>query len=678
MRKLGAILVALLLALTFVRVAFAAPFPDLPSDHWAYDAVARLAAKGILEGYPDGLYRGDRAASRYEMAMAVARVVARIEELANSLPDFSMFVTKDDLEIVKRLLYEFRDELDALGVRVSNLEEQVAKLQKRLERLEKVTFDGEYRFAYSDAFVKAEGGTLPGTPFVDTMLAATTYKFYDINAEYEPFTGDFYESPLYYFANGYLIDTHENSMDLATLRVRAKINGWKAILKMRSKVLTASSAFDNLYGPQFGFYGNAEVDFGLAQPNYFYFESIKLCNPNGNLKFELGAFRPTYTPSYVFAGIPREYYWRDEYGYWNPLWGWKIVGGREGTGVLGNFEYELLYGKVGNLNGYWRPGTESQVLVSGTAKFNFQKGYLLLNFSRMYDTRTSAGIVPAQDMTTWAIELGYKFKKVNLGIAYATSTYYYNKTLADNALIAHPFFAGYPGLTNKIDSNNSFFNIYLDGNFGAEKKGYWKLEYVSTDLFYEPYVLVAGYAWLLPMNVRKYVHNYDGWRVYLSYKFNPSFRGWLSYESYNEKRIWLAGDAKDTMQIWNLGFEYKFNKKFDMLVNYFSFNYKDKTTAVTNDNQSNWLDVAFRYHQSEKTNWLLGYTNYNGNTPTYFYNSTNENNYHIYLGVNYQANEDTRFFATYRFLKFNDKTAANNDASGNQLWMGVSFKFGQK
>ena len=41
-------------------VAAANPFSDVPRDHWAYDAVTQLAADGVVEGYGDGTFRGDR------------------------------------------------------------------------------------------------------------------------------------------------------------------------------------------------------------------------------------------------------------------------------------------------------------------------------------------------------------------------------------------------------------------------------------------------------------------------------------------------------------------------------------------------------------------------------------------------------------------------------------------
>src|SRR5574337_1757332 len=83
MRHMRYLAVAATAALMFALVApaFAQPFADTPTNHWAYDAIAELAAKGIIEGYPDGTFKGDRAMTRYEMAMVVARILARIEAI---------------------------------------------------------------------------------------------------------------------------------------------------------------------------------------------------------------------------------------------------------------------------------------------------------------------------------------------------------------------------------------------------------------------------------------------------------------------------------------------------------------------------------------------------------------------------------------------------------------------
>lgn len=136
MRRFSWLVLALAMVVSMFRPAMSAPmFPDVP-DMWAKDAVAALAAKGILEGYPDGTFKGDRAATRYEVAMIVARLLAKMEQ------EHATFATKADLDELRRLVNQLKDELDALGVRVQNLEDNVARLDKRVTELERITFYG--------------------------------------------------------------------------------------------------------------------------------------------------------------------------------------------------------------------------------------------------------------------------------------------------------------------------------------------------------------------------------------------------------------------------------------------------------------------------------------------------------------------------------------------------------
>jgi hypothetical protein len=129
----------LVLTLCFILSwpAVAAPlFPDVPENHWAKDAVAALAAKGLVEGYPDGTFKGDRSASRWETAMIVARLLAKMEQA------HATFATKAELDELRKLVNALRQELDALGVRVDNLEEEVDQIDKRVSELERITFYG--------------------------------------------------------------------------------------------------------------------------------------------------------------------------------------------------------------------------------------------------------------------------------------------------------------------------------------------------------------------------------------------------------------------------------------------------------------------------------------------------------------------------------------------------------
>lgn len=82
-RKGLALTLAAVMALTIALPALGQtnPFRDVPLDHWAYDAIAELAAAGLVEGYPDGTFGGERTFTRYEMAMVFARILARFEAL---------------------------------------------------------------------------------------------------------------------------------------------------------------------------------------------------------------------------------------------------------------------------------------------------------------------------------------------------------------------------------------------------------------------------------------------------------------------------------------------------------------------------------------------------------------------------------------------------------------------
>jgi len=122
-KYLAAILVAVLVTFSAPAFAITNPFMDVPLGHWAYDAVAQLAARGIVSGFPDGMYRGAQPTTRFEMASVIARTLAVIDMTKAS---------RQDVEMLMRLVVEFKDELDALGVRVDQLGRRVDGLYSRL------------------------------------------------------------------------------------------------------------------------------------------------------------------------------------------------------------------------------------------------------------------------------------------------------------------------------------------------------------------------------------------------------------------------------------------------------------------------------------------------------------------------------------------------------------------
>ncbi len=136
------LVLAMAMALGVTASAYAAnPFSDVPAGHWAYDAVNKLAAEGVVDGYPDGTYGGDKLMTRYEMAQIVAKAMAKG---AN----------------VDKLAAEFADELDSLGVRVANLE----------KKSDNVKITGQIRASYGDSDKGGNYGKLRTRLFLNGQI----------------------------------------------------------------------------------------------------------------------------------------------------------------------------------------------------------------------------------------------------------------------------------------------------------------------------------------------------------------------------------------------------------------------------------------------------------------------------------------------------------------------------
>ena len=106
-----------MLCLVGAPVWAANPFTDVSTSDWAYRAVSDLSDRGMVEGYPDGTFRGEKNITRYELAQIVARLMAK-EDRMNA----------EDRAIVDRLAAEYATELENLGVRVSDLEKKVGNI----------------------------------------------------------------------------------------------------------------------------------------------------------------------------------------------------------------------------------------------------------------------------------------------------------------------------------------------------------------------------------------------------------------------------------------------------------------------------------------------------------------------------------------------------------------------
>jgi hypothetical protein len=113
----AAITSALVIGVASTTFAAANPFSDVPTDHWSFDAVAKLAHEGVIEGYGDNTFRGDAKITRYEMAQMVAKAMAKQN------------VSAADKATIDKLSAEYADELNNLGVRVAALEKKTGNVK---------------------------------------------------------------------------------------------------------------------------------------------------------------------------------------------------------------------------------------------------------------------------------------------------------------------------------------------------------------------------------------------------------------------------------------------------------------------------------------------------------------------------------------------------------------------
>ena len=131
----SALTTALVVGAASTTFAAANPFSDVPADHWAYDAVSQLAADGVIEGYGDTTFRGNQNITRYEMAQMIAKAMAKTD------------VSAADKALIDKLAAEFSDELNNLGVRVSNLERNA----------DMVKWNGMARYTYTQDKYEYQG-----------------------------------------------------------------------------------------------------------------------------------------------------------------------------------------------------------------------------------------------------------------------------------------------------------------------------------------------------------------------------------------------------------------------------------------------------------------------------------------------------------------------------------------
>ncbi len=249
MKKSLVVTLALVFVLGIAGTAFAAnPFTDVPANHWAYASVSKLAQAGIIDGYGDGTFVGQRNMTRYEMAQIIAKAMARSDKA-----DAAMNAQ------IEKLAAEFSNELNGMGVRAARLEKNA----------DNVKITGEVRFGdwnYDGDYIRPAAGS------DKDELRSRLWLRGQVNNNWS-YTGMLEQTDN--------LRTNGNADTTTRLR-RAWVDG-----KMGDFGVTAGRFY---YKPVYGLVFDEDAD------------GLKVSYGKNNAKLDLFVMRPTYT-NFEIAGV---------------------------------------------------------------------------------------------------------------------------------------------------------------------------------------------------------------------------------------------------------------------------------------------------------------------------------------------------------------------------------------
>lgn len=175
---------AALLACSAFSASAASPFSDVDHNDWSYKAVAELSEQGVVDGYPDGSFKGNKEISRFETAQIVARLLAKENSLNN-----------EQKASVHKLANAYSDELKQLGVRVDNVEKKLGKTaliteirvsgMNRYDNIFKDTKKSHYEFGARVGFNTITKVNPRTTVYgqLETYMSLNGQPMYDVNAD---------------------------------------------------------------------------------------------------------------------------------------------------------------------------------------------------------------------------------------------------------------------------------------------------------------------------------------------------------------------------------------------------------------------------------------------------------------------------------------------------------------
>jgi len=684
MNPLRRALLALAVLVLGARVSLAAPmFPDVP-DMWAADAVRALASKGLLEGYPDGTFKGDRAATRYETAMIVARFLAKMEQ------EHATFASKADLDELMKLAKLYGEELDAYGVKVTDLENRYAGLDKRVTELERITFYGNSRA--NGTFHNTAGANLIGT-------VAT---------------------PAIDFTNGRLIINGIGGTGRALLGTQIRLNeDMRAGMELISYATMGTGAIEQYWGVTPNYFSNPFLGQGSIQPgaqsanntpfNRMSFDRFWLQDQAHGYQLILGTYAARSIGDQILYGIRNPNVHAPPV---LPFFGFQVTP----LSADDRWQYEFDYSRLPQASFY------TTWLGAGSSTYDFGWAKIGLSFARMANEQASEGqafgaglvILPTangfplvwRDTRTGTLQrfvgpqqqnlLGLNVnatlipKKLHFRGNAGASRYVPDAThtLLDASANGHQFMAGLQGLFGEITADAEY--VYADPNY-------------DTMMF--PYLVNPGLPVFLPYgnwysshyqlhDYLKYPINRTGPRVSVAW----NTRGTRVYASYENLRqvaattfdqlttpgnaeplfpvITTAGIArKGTTQTFGLGGYHVFDNGIRVMGSFYDYTLRRPTVAADD------VDFGQRFYRLEVGKplndefdvslhySLLDFSGHTGLTNRSFQQTIPG------LTVSWTPARNVLVRLEGRLLNFNDRLIGANNWHGNQVVLDFNVDF---
>jgi len=417
--------------------AQASTFSDVPTDHWAYEAIDYLYQAGLVEGYPDNTFRGERAFTRYEMAMVIARVFTKIQDWQamtgnNSLPTQGEVDLSEVYARLDRLADEFRNELADLGARITSVEDEQVRLRSEVTDLKALIKDsglsGDVRFRVG-GFINTGSSTVTSEIGYETRIRLCYFFQPDPNLDFKlALTATEIDGPS---GTGFIPGVNNETET-------TNPTGLPSTYRNDSSSFIIDEAYIKYHfcnAPKFlgscptitgGRQYFSEGEFGLAGDNFY--------RSNFGVRFDTsyGANWDAYAGLYRTSAISKLGPWSNADTYSYQASGVTTSGDdfmlagleyHSGEGCIPGHEYKLVLRLDGTYNGF---GAEQYVGISGNAEIPWLSDKFLngIRGEWIYMPVNVSGRDPEADLglTPWSIigELDlYNDVRTRVSVAYA-------------------------------------------------------------------------------------------------------------------------------------------------------------------------------------------------------------------------------------------------------------------